>query len=244
MANVNIKKKEFLNSIKCLTQDGEMLNMFRNNWQGREDFAKTFIIPFHGEINFNNWWDGVDADGFCEVLNELAKEAEIIIIEINSPGGDPIATSLITAKIKKLTESGIEFIAYISGEALSGAYAVANECAAIFLAHNLCVIGSIGAYFEFRDFSEKYKKEGISVIEVYSQYSAEKNLAIRKALEGDFSEIEKEADKIALMFREDVIRNRGIDADSIVFKGNHYYSEEAILLKLADGIIDLEKIIF
>jgi serine protease SohB len=82
------------------------------------------------------------------------KRAKAVLLEINSPGGSPVQSSLVAARIRRLaTEKQIPVIACVEDAAASGGYWIA--CAADeIVADPASILGSIGviaAGFGFHD---------------------------------------------------------------------------------------------
>ena len=94
---------------------------------------------------------------FREFIEEAEKDGSIkaILIEINSPGGAPVASAEIADAIKA---SNKPTVAWIREEGASGAYWAASACDKI-VAHPLSITGSIGvigSYLQFSGLLERY----------------------------------------------------------------------------------------
>ena len=88
------------------------------------------------------------------------KPAAVALV-INSPGGSPVQSSLIAARIRRLAdEKGVPVHAFVEDVAASGGYWLA--CAADHIwVDNSSIIGSIGVIFASFGFPELMAKQGV-----------------------------------------------------------------------------------
>ncbi len=88
------------------------------------------------------------------------KPAAVALI-INSPGGSPVQSSLIAARIRRLsTEKGIPVHAFVEDVAASGGYWLACAADKIWV-DPTSIVGSIGVIFSSFGFPELMKRQGI-----------------------------------------------------------------------------------
>lgn len=124
------------------------------------------VIPIDGIITTDGpttWVSGVKSSTVVELLEkaEENKEIKAILLEINSPGGSPVATDEIAQAVKK---SEKPVIAVIRESGASGAYWIATSADTIF-ANRMSITGSIGvkaSHLEFAgllaDYNVTYRK--------------------------------------------------------------------------------------
>jgi len=124
------------------------------------------VIPIDGIITTDGpttWVTGVKSSTVVELLEkaEENKEIKAILLEINSPGGSPVATDEIAQAVKK---SEKPVIAVIRESGASGAYWIATSADTIF-ANRMSITGSIGvkaSHLEFAgllaDYNVTYRK--------------------------------------------------------------------------------------
>lgn len=159
-------------------------------------------------------------------------DVHAIVIEIDSPGGSPVASDEIAQAVRK---SGKPAVAVIREVGASGAFWVATAADRIF-AHPLSVTGSIGvtgSYLEFagllRDWnityrsltSGKYKDAGSP----YKELTRDEEAIYRDVL-----------DRIHGRFVKTVAENRGLPEQKVreLATGFIYLGEEALELGLID----------
>lgn len=162
-----------------------------------------------------------------------------VILDIDSGGGDANATEFFADKIKNATKP---VVALVTGMAASAAYWIGSAAQKIILNGKISEVGSIGTYIQIADFTEYYKKNGISIIREYAPQSVEKNKAYEDLLKGDNKAMKEELQKFTQFFIDAVKENRGdqLGKDPGIFQGKMYFAEEAISLGLADQLGNMD----
>ncbi|MEG2063514.1 MAG: S49 family peptidase [Alistipes sp.] len=166
------------------------------------------------------------------------------MLNIDSGGGAGNAIATLKEAIAHVQAIGKPIIAHVDLCA-SLAYWAASQCDAIFCDNPLSAIGSIGGLYQIVDDTNKMKKEGYTVITVYADESADKNLDYRMALEGDTRMLKKNLSYNVAQFRHDVTVGRpGIKENATgVFSGAMFHPDEAQDLGLINGIMTLSECI-
>ncbi len=203
------------------------------------------LIPLNGEITtatsggfMSN--DVSTSSQLVKWIGEAEKDDSIkaIVIEINSPGGSPVATDEIVREIKKSTKPTIAVIREVGA---SGAYWVASSCDKIY-ANRMSITGSIGvigSYVEVEGLLNKY------------------NMTYRRLVAGKFKDIgsplttmtteeqnlyQGMLDKLHSYFIEDVATNRNLSVEKVteIATGWVYLGEDAKDLGLIDEVGNLD----
>ena len=124
---------------------------------------KIAVIKLEGEISSSSGFLPV-ATASPEKINKLLDDANkdptvrAILLEINSPGGSPVASDEISTTLESLNKT---VVAYIGDVGASGAYWIAASTDKI-VAHPLSLTCSIGAFTSNTDISELLKKVGVN----------------------------------------------------------------------------------
>lgn len=84
-----------------------------------------------------------------------------LILDFNSPGGSVLGLQETASRIKSLQTQGVHTTAYASIMCASAAYYIASACQEIFAAPS-AIVGSIGTYSVFVDWSKAAEMSGLS----------------------------------------------------------------------------------
>lgn len=89
---------------------------------------------------------GLDDAGLAPVIEKAFARGKpsAVVIEVNSPGGSPVQSSLIAARIRRLSEERkVPVIAFVEDVAASGGYWLASAADEIYVDEG-SIVGSIG----------------------------------------------------------------------------------------------------
>lgn len=166
-----------------------------------------------------------------------------IVLNIDSGGGSGDAMRHFTTELSLRNKP---VIAFVSDFAASAAYGIASACDVIVANAETSEVGSIGTYISMVDYSEKLKKEGINLIEVYATDSKDKNTEVREALKGNFDPLRQRADHFNNFFINMIETNRGekLKAGREEWgTGKLYYADKALEIGLIDEIDSFHNIL-
>lgn len=192
------------------------------------------IIELKGAILKNDYCGSAGTKTKADILRRCYQNPNIVavVLDVDSGGGEGSACEMMADMIKQANKP---VVAHIGGYCCSAAYWITSACLEIFVSGKTSVIGSIGAYVTFYDFSKYYKKLGIDVYTLYAPQSTLKNKAYRDMLKGNSEAMLEDLREYTNFFITAVKEQRSnISADPRIFKGETFYSEEAIQLNLAD----------
>ena len=205
------------------------------------DQKTVVVIPIHGTITKYDTCAGVGTMTISSELLRLAADRNIVgfVLDIDSGGGACNAIPPMVAAINKVRSMGKPIIAHCDFCA-SAAYWIASQCDAIFADNSMSAFGSIGVMTQIIDNREN--RCGDKTITIYATESKDKNLAYRKALDGDFSLMQAEMTPIVQEFHSAVKQGRvNIKAEEPgVLSGAVFRANDAINLGMANAILDLE----
>lgn len=161
-----------------------------------------------------------------------------VALSINSPGGSPVQSALIAARIRRLAgEKDVRVTAFVEDAAASGGYWLACAADDIF-ADRSSIIGSIGvimASFGFDQFIGRYGVER----RVYTSGTAKSQLdPFQPENPEDVARIKAISDEIHATFIEHVktARKNKLVGDDRLFTGEFWTGAKAAELGLIDGI--------
>ena len=174
------------------------------------------VINLDGVIGSVNFKQGLTLAHLNKCLEQAfdGKNIKAVILNINSPGGSPVQSELISKRIVQLSKkSNIPVISFVEDIAASGGYWIACAAPEIIVAEN-SILGSLGVIFSGFGFNKAIDRLGVER-RVYTQGTS-------KALLDPFLPEKQENIDIIMKVQEDIYKN---------FK-NHVMQSRAGKLKL------------
>jgi signal peptide peptidase SppA len=163
---------------------------------------------------------------------------DAVALSINSPGGSPVQSALIAARIRRLAnEKDVPVYTFVEDVAASGGYWLACAGDKIF-ADRSSIVGSIGvimAGFGAQDFIAKHGIER----RIYTSGENKSQLDPFKPEDPeDVARLKGISDEIHAAFIDHVKASRGtrLSAEANLFTGEFWTGARAVELGLADGL--------
>ena len=119
------------------------------------------ILPYYGLADFDLVITPEIVDSFMASVEE-DDNIDAILIEINSPGGTPVASQRVADRFR---DSPLPVVSLIGDIGASGGYMVAAAADAI-VASPMSNVGSIGVNMSYLEESEKNEEEGITYVQL------------------------------------------------------------------------------
>ena len=173
------------------------------------------------------------------------KDAPVVAISINSPGGSPVQSRLIYQRIRALAEEkDKKVLIFVDDVAASGGYMIALAGDEIF-ADPTSIVGSIGVVSGGFGFPEMLKKIGVE----RRVYTAGENKVIldpfQPEKEGDIEYLKTLQLEIHQVFIDMVKSRRGsrLGEDSTIFSGLFWTGTRGLELGLIDGLGEMRDVI-
>ncbi|MBD8664023.1 S49 family peptidase [Rhizobium sp. CFBP 8752] len=173
------------------------------------------------------------------------KDAPVVAISINSPGGSPVQSRLIYQRIRALAEEkNKKVLIFVEDVAASGGYMIALAGDEIF-ADPTSIVGSIGVVSGGFGFPEMLKKIGVE----RRVYTAGENKVIldpfQPEKEGDIEYLKTLQLEIHKVFIDMVKSRRGsrLGEDSTIFSGLFWTGTRGLELGLIDGLGEMRDVI-
>lgn len=206
--------------------------------------ANTAIIRINGPIMADDgsglFSEAATSSTTVVKLLEQARDDDqitAVILEINSPGGSPVASDEIAEAVKDVRAHGKPVVSWIRDVGASGAYWVASSSNHI-VANRMSITGSIGvigSYVEFAEFLDDW------------------NLTYRRLVSGDRKDIgdpfetldaerqaflQEKLDRVHEFFIEEVAANRNLSVTHVraIGDGGFYLGVEAKEIGLVDEL--------
>ncbi len=197
------------------------------------------IIRLQGVIGAGGRGTLNDASLMGPIEKAFAKgKPEAVALEINSPGGSPVQSSLIGARIRRLAEEKeIPVIAFVEDVAASGGYWLAAAADEIY-ADESSVVGSIGVISASFGVHELLDRQGIER-RVYTAGKSKSMLdPFRPENPEDVARLKVLLEDIHTNFKSHInARRQGkLPEEQDLFTGEVWLARRATELGLIDGI--------
>ncbi len=201
------------------------------------DFSdKVVFIPLKGTIvssSSDGFFDEqqVTSSGAIKYLDRAKNDNTIkaIILEINSPGGEVLASREIVEAVKKIDKP---VVAWIRDTGASGAYWVASASDAI-VADELSVTGSIGVLGSYLQYEKLMDKYGVKYERLIGGRYKDLGSSYKSLSAEERAILQKKIDAIHKIFSDDVSKNRKKDLSKYA-TGEFFLGFEAKEIGLVD----------
>ncbi|MEZ0485421.1 S49 family peptidase [Fibrella aquatica] len=184
------------------------------------------------------------AQYICEKLDLIYRDKNVsgMLVILSSPGGQSMAGSRIADKLLAAPWNTACVIDY--GMAASAGYAIGAACDGFYAGRASDMVGSIGTYITWQDFSGYFKKNGIVIKDLYADQSTEKNAEVRAAQEGNTEPLRAIATAEATRFI-DYVKNRrpNLGKNASILKGAIFPADQGVKEGMLDGIASQKEII-
>ncbi|MBS3124449.1 signal peptide peptidase SppA [Candidatus Woesearchaeota archaeon] len=209
---------------------------------GEEKIGNVALIPITGVITTDgSSYLGSGTTSSADIVSYLEEannqdNIKAIVLEINSPGGTPVATEEITGAINRIDKP---VIALIREMGASSAYWIASSTDHI-VASRMSITGSIGVISSYLEFSGLMEKYGIGYERLVAGDSKDVGTPFRKLTTKETEKIQERLDRLHNIFINEVAENRQLSIDKVkkLADGDVLLGEEALEAGLVDQLGD------
>lgn len=171
-----------------------------------------------------------------ETLRSADKNPRVaaILLYINSPGGDAVASDEVYRALKALKKPTV---AYLGDIAASGAYYIACGADKI-VAHPATLTGSIGVIVEMPNAQKLMEKLGLEVVVIKSGPHKDVGNFYRSLTEEEKAYLQELVNRVHKMFVEVIVRERGLPEEKLkpIADGRLILGEDALKFGLVDKL--------
>lgn len=196
------------------------------------------VITGDGGSTFGE--EAVSSLDLVEFIEDAEQNPRIgaIVIEINSPGGSPVATDEVGTALKKAKASK-PVIAVIREVGASGGYWIASTADYV-IANKMSITGSIGVYSSYLEFSGAMEKYGVGYEKLIAGEQKDTGTPFQKLGPESRKIMQEKVDKIHNYFMQEVAANRNLSLEKVkkLATGEIYLGSEALELGLIDALGD------
>lgn len=168
------------------------------------------ILPFYGLVDAPLVITPEFVDSF---MNDAEEEEGIdaILVEINSPGGTPVASERIA---ERLHNSSVPVVVLIGDIAASGGYMVAAAADHI-VASPMSDVGSIGVNMSYVEESKKHEEDGVTYVQLTSAEFKDAGSPDRAITDAERELFQKDLDILHKEFVNLVAEYRGLEVSTV-----------------------------
>lgn len=197
------------------------------------------LIPIEGVISGGN--DGFGSSAvFSQDIVSFIEEAdqspqiEVILLDINSPGGSAVASDEIATAVVKAEKP---VVAVIHEAGASGAYWIASAADHV-VANRMSITGSIGVLSSYLEFSGLMEKYGVGYEQLTAGERKEIGTPYKRLTPEERNILQQKLDKIHAFFIEEVAANRKMEVTEVkkIATGEFFLGVEALQLGLVDQL--------
>lgn len=202
------------------------------------------VIRLHGTIGTASRGAGLSDAALGPLLERAFRKGRprAVALSVNSPGGSPVQSSLIAARIRRLAERHrLPVHAFVEDVAASGGYWLASAADDIW-ADDSSLLGSIGVIAAGFGFSDLIARHGIER-RVHTAGRSKSMLdPFRPENPEDVVRLERLMRPMHDAFKAQVVARRGarLAQETDLFTGDIWTGPQAVELGLADGIAHME----
>ncbi len=196
------------------------------------------VIPIKGIISSedSDFTMGAKSSAIVKLIEKADKNEDIqaIILDINSPGGTPVATDEIASAVKRTNKT---IIAMIGETGASGAYWVATATDRIF-ANRMSITGSIGVQASRLEFAGLIADYNITYRKLIAGKLKDAGTRFREMTPEEQALFQKMLDKLHNEFIQAVAENRNLSEEFVrrLATGFVYLGTEAKEFGLVDEL--------
>lgn len=204
------------------------------------ELGNVALIPLEGVLTSDGRSFHGSATTPSSEMVQFIKEADenplvkVIVLQINCPGGSPVATDEIAQAVSKATKP---VIAQIREVAASGCYWVASAADHI-IANSMSMTGSIGVYSSYLEFSGLMDKYGVGYEQINAGIYKDIGIPYRKLEPDEKGLMQQKANTLHQIFIKTVARNRGLEEIQVrkLSTGEIFLGSEALEKGLVDQL--------
>lgn len=199
---------------------------------------KIVFIPVQGFISISSSDSffseaGASSDSIVSSIEKANKDPSVkaIVLEINSPGGNVVASREIANAVKASNKPVVSWIREVGA---SGAYWVASSSDYI-IADDLSMTGSIGVIMSYLEFSDLMEKYGVKYEEFISGNYKSTGSPYKETTLQERIFLQNKINLIQKYFVDDVKKNRNLN-ESKFSDASFYLGVEAKEIGLVDEL--------
>ncbi len=191
------------------------------------------ILPYLGIGEFEMITTPESVESFMEAVEE-EESIKGVLVEINSPGGAPVASERIAERFRN---SDVPVVGLIGDTGASGGYMIAAATDYL-IASPMSDVGSIGVNMSFVEESAKNEEEGLTYVQLTTGKYKDIGSPNRPITEEERELLQSDLDTVHNYFIDLVAKYRDLDREkvSLLADGSSMPGSKALANNLIDGL--------
>jgi protease-4 len=173
------------------------------------------ILPYHGLGDFEMIITPETVESFMDTVED-DDVIKAVLLEINSPGGTPVASERIAERFRS---SGLPIVGLIGDVGASGGYMIA-AASDYLIASPMSDVGSIGVNMSYVEESAKNKEDGLTYVQLTTGKFKDIGSPNRPITEEERELLQADLDLVHNEFINIVTEYRDLDRDKVVALAN------------------------
>lgn len=169
------------------------------------------ILPYHGIGDFELITTPDTVESFMDSVEE-DEAVKGVLLEINSPGGTPVASERIAERFRS---SSLPVVGLIGDQGASGAYMIAAATDYL-VASPMSDVGSIGVNMSYVEESGKNEEEGLTYVQLTAGKFKDTGSPNRPITDEERELLQADLDIVHNYFIDLVSDYRGLERDKVV----------------------------
>lgn len=169
------------------------------------------VLPYHGISEYEMVVTPEFVESFMDTVEE-EDGIEAVLIEINSPGGMPVASARIAERFRN---SNLPVVGLIGDVGASGGYMIA-AASDYLIASPMSDVGSIGVNMSYVEESEKNEEEGLTYVQLTTGKFKDIGSPNRPITEEEREKLQADLDVVHNEFINMVAHYRNLEREAVV----------------------------
>eukprot|EP00595_Chromulina_sp_UTEXLB2642_P003568 CAMPEP_0196764756 /NCGR_PEP_ID=MMETSP1095-20130614/6794_1 /TAXON_ID=96789 ORGANISM="Chromulina nebulosa, Strain UTEXLB2642" /NCGR_SAMPLE_ID=MMETSP1095 /ASSEMBLY_ACC=CAM_ASM_000446 /LENGTH=372 /DNA_ID=CAMNT_0042121119 /DNA_START=458 /DNA_END=1576 /DNA_ORIENTATION=+ len=195
---------------------------------------KAYVLTFQGDI-YASQLSNLREEILAVIRFAQVDRGDVVVLRLSSGGGTVTGYGLAASLLYQLRQYNIPLVVCVDEVAASGGYmmaAMANEI----VAAPFAVLGSIGVVTTMPNFSERLKREGVSVEDITAGKYKRTLVPYKPATVDDRNKVKEDLEKVFTEFKSFLIKYRPKLQVDKVATGEIWSGHRALELGLCDQL--------
>ncbi len=173
------------------------------------------ILPYHGLLDYEIITTPEKVETFMSLVED-DPSIDAVLLEINSPGGTPVASERIAQRFR---DSSLPVVGLIGDTGASGGYMIAAATDYL-VASRMSDVGSIGVNMSYLEESKKNDEEGITYVQLTTGEFKDAGSPNRPITDAERDLLQADLDMVHDAFIDLVSEYRGLEREAVVELAN------------------------